>query len=58
MAEKKCGRARVEPIVARVYRCMGQRTWAPDAYDPANPPWSYDESAWDNAREEAIKLLR
>ena len=57
MAEAKAGRAKVEAIVAKVYRFMGQRTWAPDAYNPANPPWSYDEAAWDQAREEVVKLL-
>ena len=57
MAEKKAGRAPVQAIVDKVYTCMGQRTWAPGAYNPAKPMWSYDEQAWDKAREQVIELL-
>ena len=57
MAEKKVGREKVRAVVDKVYTCMGRRTWAPDPYNPAKPDWSYDESAWDNARDEVIKLL-
>ncbi|MBM4038758.1 MAG: DUF4091 domain-containing protein [Planctomycetes bacterium] len=58
LAEKKAGREKVQAIVDRVYTCLGKRTWAPDAYDPAKPMWSYDEEQWDKARQEVIELLR
>jgi len=32
-------------------------TWAPDAYDPAKPMWSYDEAAWDDARQKVLEIL-
>ncbi|HUV38623.1 MAG TPA: glycoside hydrolase domain-containing protein, partial [Planctomycetota bacterium] len=54
LAEKKVGRAKVEAVADKVYTCMGRRTWAPDAYNPAKPDWSYDEPAWDRARDEVI----
>ncbi|HUT35412.1 MAG TPA: glycoside hydrolase domain-containing protein [Planctomycetota bacterium] len=57
LAEKKAGRAKVQAIVDRVYTCLGRRTWAPDAYDPAKPMWSYDEAAWDAARRDVLDLL-
>lgn len=57
LAERKSGRAKVQPIVERVYTCLGQRTWPPEAYDPAKPPWSYDETAWDTARQAILDLL-
>ena len=57
LAEKKAGRAKVQEIVGRVYTCLGKRTWAPDAYDPGKPMWSYEESAWDKARQEVIDIL-
>jgi hypothetical protein len=52
MAEKKVGREKVQAIVSKVYSSMGI-----SPYDPAKPMWSYDESAWDKARAEVIKLL-
>ena len=55
LAETKAGRATVQRIVDGVYTCMGRRTWAPDAYDPARPMWSYDESTWDRARRQVIE---
>jgi len=57
LAEAKAGRQAVETIVSRVYTCMGKRTWAPDAYDPAKPMWSYDEAAWDDARQKVLEIL-
>lgn len=57
LAEGKAGRQAVEAIVSRVYTCMGRRTWAPDAYDPAKPMWSYSEADWDAARNGVIELL-
>jgi len=57
LAEKKSGRPKVQAIVDRVYTCLGKRTWAPDAYDPSKPMWSYEESAWDKARQEVLDLL-
>jgi len=58
MAEQKVGREKVQAIVDKVYTCMGQRSWAPDAYNPSKPMWSYDEGEWDKAREAIIGLLR
>ncbi|MCW8128986.1 MAG: DUF4091 domain-containing protein [Planctomycetota bacterium] len=58
MAEAKAGRAKVQAIVEKVYTCLGRRTWAPDAYDPKQPMWSYDEAAWDQAREQVLGLLK
>jgi hypothetical protein len=58
MAENKIGRQRVQAIVDRVYTYLGKRTWAPDAYDPAKPMWSYDEGEWDKSRQEIIDALR
>jgi len=57
LAEKKAGRAKVQEIVGRVYTCLGKRTWAPDAYDPNKPMWSYEEDEWDKARQEVLDLL-
>lgn len=57
LAEGKVGRAKVQAIVDRVYTCMGKRTWPPDAYDPSHPMWSYEEGAWDQARQEVLDLL-
>lgn len=57
LAEQKAGRAKVQAIVDRVYTCLGKRTWAPDAYDPAKPMWSYEEGEWDKARRDVIELL-
>jgi len=57
LAEKKAGRAKVQAIVERVYTCLGRRTWAPDAYDPNKPMWSYEERDWDKARAEVLELL-
>jgi len=45
-------------IVEKVYRCMGQRAWVPEAYDAKKPMWSGDESAWEQARQQVIDLLR
>ncbi len=58
LAEAKAGRAKVAEVVQRVYTCMGKRTWAPDAYDPAKPMWSYDEAAWEKAREDVMALVK
>ncbi|MBE7464664.1 MAG: DUF4091 domain-containing protein [Planctomycetes bacterium] len=58
LAEAKAGRAKVQAIVDKVYTAMGRRTWAPEAYDPKKPMWSYEEAAWDRAREEIIALIQ
>ena len=52
MAEKKVGRDKVQPIVARIYTCMGTKD-----YDPAKPMWSYNEGDWDKARADVLQLL-
>ena len=51
MAEKKFGYDKVSPIVAKVYDHMGGK------YEPGRPMWSYNESDWDHARAELIRLL-
>ena len=50
IAEKKFGREKIQPIVAKVYTCMGQK-------DPAAASWSYDEAAWDKARVAVLDLF-